>query len=91
MADDDLYEDLNESGLPQAFSSPKRSLSKPTMEQPKSLTQHVQDLQSRVARLEEDNENLKRNMGTMYRTAVAEMARKDDEILRLNEQLSRIS
>lgn len=37
--------------------------------------------------LKEENESLKRNMGTLYRTAKAELKRKDERITRLQDQV----
>ena len=42
-------------------------------------------LKERIRMLEEENRILKRNMGTLYRTAVAEIRRKDEQINRLVE------
>jgi predicted RNase H-like nuclease (RuvC/YqgF family) len=50
---------------------------------PLSLTDQVQMLQKRVTELERENEQLQRNMGTLYRTAKAELQRKDDQIHQL--------
>jgi len=47
---------------------------------PKSLTDQVLELQERVQRLEQENATLKRNMGTLFRTATAELARKDRQL-----------
>ena len=37
--------------------------------------------------LKEENESLKRNMGTLYRTAKVELKRKDERITRLQDQV----
>ena len=74
MSDDDLYDDLNDAkpaAKKMASSQPARAL---------SLTDEVQMLRKRVQELEQENANLKRNMGTLYRTAVAELKRKDAQI-----------
>jgi hypothetical protein len=55
---------------------------------PKSLVEEVQDLQGRVETLERENSVLRRNMGTLYRTAVAELGRKDAQIEELQRELS---
>lgn len=47
---------------------------------PLSLTEQVQMLQKRVMDLEQENDNLQRNIGILYRTAKAELQRKDDQI-----------
>ena len=57
---------------------------------PRSLVEEVSFLQDKVGRLEGENEVLKRNMGTLYRTATAEIQRKDKEILRLTTELDRL-
>lgn len=54
---------------------------------PKSLTDQVQELQATVERLQAENETLKRNMGTLFRTATAELARKDRQLLEARQQL----
>jgi predicted RNase H-like nuclease (RuvC/YqgF family) len=55
---------------------------------PKSLVDEVQDLQGRVEALERENSVLRRNMGTLYRTAIAELGRKDAQIEELQRELS---
>jgi cell division protein FtsB len=52
------------------------------------LAEEVSYLQEKVNLLETENENLQRNMGTLYRTAVAELARKDAEITRLQQEIA---
>lgn len=54
---------------------------------PRSLVEEVKYLQAQVGQLQTENENLKRNMGTLFRTARAEIQRKDKEILRLTAEL----
>jgi len=54
---------------------------------PKSLTDQVQELQATVDRLQAENETLKRNMGTLFRTATSELARKDRQLLEARQQL----
>ena len=53
---------------------------------PKSLTDQVVDLQQTVERLQAENEILKRNMGTLFRTATAELARKDRQLQQVQRQ-----
>lgn len=53
---------------------------------PRSLVEEVKFLQNKVSKLQKENEVLKRNMGILFRTATAEIQRKDKEILRLNSQ-----
>jgi hypothetical protein len=55
---------------------------------PKSLVVELQELEECVGLLEKENQTLKRNMGTLYRTAVAELQRKDDQIQELQRELS---
>ena len=50
---------------------------------PRPLVEEVAFLQDKVTKLEKENEVLKRNMGILFRTATAEIQRKDKEILRL--------
>lgn len=51
-----------------------------------SLTDLVVDLQATVNRLQQENEVLKRNMGTLFRTATAELARKDRQLHDLTQR-----
>lgn len=86
MADeDDLYDDMKDTKLAAKLPSKQRRTSK--SEHPLSLTEQVQALQQRVNELEKENSTLQRNMGTLYRTAVAELKRKDALISSLQEQL----
>lgn len=41
---------------------------------------YVKKLKAQIANLQNENETLKRNIGTLYRTAKAELARKDKEL-----------
>mmetsp|Transcript_15008 Transcript_15008/g.41515 ORF Transcript_15008/g.41515 Transcript_15008/m.41515 type:complete len:147 (+) Transcript_15008:55-495(+) len=50
----------------------------------RSLVEEVEYLQQRVESLQDENTILKRNMGTLYRTAQAEIRRKDEELERLS-------
>ena len=45
------------------------------------------ELEKKIKELSEENQQLKRNIGTLYRTAKAEIKRKDDEITRLRQQV----
>jgi hypothetical protein len=101
MADDDaddLYEDIDDS--PIFGSSTDKSVSATAVaatsvttaaggsaSRPRSLVEEVQFLQEKSAKLERENQILKRNMGTLYRTATAELQRKDKEILRLTTEV----
>ena len=69
--EDDLYVDLDQVHLEQA--KPKSTT---TLE----LEKQVRDLQALVDALKLENETLKRNMGTLFRTARSEIQRKDAEI-----------
>lgn len=55
---------------------------------PLSLTEEVQALRERVSLLERENGILRRNIGTLYRTAVAEIHRKDGVISTLQETIN---
>jgi vacuolar-type H+-ATPase subunit I/STV1 len=55
---------------------------------PKSLVDELKELEERVGFLEKEKQTLKRNMGALYRTAVAELQRKDDQIQELQRELS---
>jgi hypothetical protein len=80
---DDLYADLTSAN--RAPSSANKSHLKipipPKASQVPSAS--VQILEKRVEDLAEENRRLKRNIGTLYRTAKAEMKRKDDKIASL--------
>jgi predicted RNase H-like nuclease (RuvC/YqgF family) len=58
-----------------------------TCYRPKSLTDQVAELTQLNEKLQTENNNLKRNIGTLYRTATAELARKDRQIEELRQQL----
>jgi hypothetical protein len=86
MSDDDLYDDLAETKAAATPSVLKKSAPSNTL-RPKSFSDELDALQQRAALLEKENETLRRNMGTLYRTAKSELGRKDAEIDRLREQL----
>jgi predicted nucleic acid-binding Zn-ribbon protein len=86
MSDDDLYDDLVDTKATATASALKKSAPSNTL-QPKSFSDELDALQKRVALIEKENETLRRNMGTLYRTAKSELGRKDAEIDRLREQL----
>ena len=48
---------------------------------------YVSELSSRIEAISKENDNLKRNMGTLYRTAVRELQRKDEAIMRLQDEV----
>lgn len=56
---------------------------------PMSLVEENKFLREKVAKIQGENDVLKRNMGTLYRTATAEIQRKDKEILRLTTELDK--
>lgn len=74
-AEDTLYEGLEAASTKIAARGP---LSSGAI----SLHEEVARLQKRVEQLEAENERLKRNMGILYRTAIAEIQRR--EILQEN-------
>lgn len=80
---DDLYDDIADT-KPASVGS-KKPPAASSNGRPLSLTDEVQVLRQHVQRLEQENKNLKRNMGTLYRTAVAELKRKDAQIAALND------
>jgi predicted RNase H-like nuclease (RuvC/YqgF family) len=73
--EEDLYGDLTDS----TFAA---KTSRPSLD-----SQQVQELQQELDKLKQENETLKRNMGTLFRTARAEIKRKDAKIESLMEQL----
>lgn len=87
---EDLYGDIDETPV---FPSSVTAKASPPLaaavkkDAPRSLVEEVQFLQEKVGQLAGENEVLKRNMGTLYRTATAEISRKDKEILRLTTEL----
>ena len=85
----DLYDDLDDVKVASASNDAASSKvpKKSSVGHPKSLTEQVDDLQAQVNRLQQENDNLKRSMGTLYRTAQAELARKDKEIASLREKI----
>ena len=90
--DDDLYSDLlntsRASGASKASVAKKQDQNVPAV--PSLDVQNL--LEKKVQDLAEENETLKRNIGTLYRTAKAEIKRKDEEIARLlheNEELKK--
>jgi hypothetical protein len=86
MSDDDLYDDLADNKAAATARVSNKSAPSNTL-QPKSFSDELDAVQRRVVLLEKENETLRRNMGTLYRTAKSELGRKDAEIDRLREQL----
>ena len=98
---DDLYGDIDDTpvfAMSSAVTHHTQAAARPTTttptatksatapNHPRSLVEEVQFLQDKVAKLERENQVLKRNMGILFRTATAEIQRKDKEILRLHAQ-----
>ncbi|GAX14706.1 hypothetical protein FisN_11Hh247 [Fistulifera solaris] len=83
--DDDLYDDVMDV-KPAAKTTQSSDRQADHSSGPLSLTEQVQMLQERVKELERENEQLQRNMGTLYRTAKAELQRKDDQIQQLMKE-----
>lgn len=81
--DDDLYGDLATVTVKPATTSQLTFASKQSPVTPSE----VGGLQQQVASLKEENETLRRNMGILYRTAKAELERKDKAIDRLQNEL----
>jgi len=80
----DLYDDLGDtkpahgSTGTATFTSSSAKTKKSTG--PKSFVDQVSELEKQVQKLVKENDQLKRNMGTLYRTAKHEIQRKDAEI-----------
>lgn len=105
MSDDDLYDDLEtdkkvaaegrSSEQQHAGSSEnntkkrQRLMSSASSDRPKSLTEEVDALQAKVGSLQRENSTLKRNIGILYRTAIAELKRKDAEIATLHVEIDK--
>lgn len=52
-----------------------------------SITDELEQAKLKISKLENENQILKRNIGTLYRTATNEIKRKDDQISRLRTEL----
>jgi hypothetical protein len=92
MSDEDLYNDLDDSAIASTNTTTlkKSACAAPSEREgsssrPKSLVEEVAALQQQLTQSMDENESLKRNMGILYRTAVAEIKRKDEEIERLQK------
>lgn len=79
--DDNLYDDIMKDLRPAAARH----------NHPPSLTTRLEELEQLTERLQKENAILKRNMGTLYRTAVAEIQRKERSIRELREKLAQHS
>lgn len=95
---DDLYGDLDDADVKLAAPSKKKNnaggdlngqntTNLSTMSTPADDALKVQELD----RLRTENEVLQKNMGTLYRTAKAELARKDAIIDRLQNELDSVA
>jgi hypothetical protein len=89
---DGLYEDLEgTSAAPKVASAkpPMGSMTRHPMGPMKtpSLSEDLNHLRERIQELEQENQTLKRNIGTLYRTATNEIKRKDNQIARLMAEL----
>ena len=78
--DDLLYEDLKPLRTSNKASNNNNNL-------PLSLVDQVAALEETVKALRRENDTLKRNVGTLYRTAKREIQRKDDQILKLMQEV----
>ena len=52
-----------------------------------SITDELEQAKLKVQQLEQENQVLRRNIGTLFRTATNEIKRKDDQISRLRTEL----
>ena len=86
--DDDLYGDLSATTLPPP---PPPSVAKNSKWQEEQQQQppcpNSTPSNHMLQELSEENQRLKRNIGTLYRTAKAELKRKNDEIKRLTSEI----
>lgn len=93
--DDLLYDDLPTTQLPTVAASSSSIHAKKvvTGQNPapqQSLFPALNNSSKKQAILEQESETLKRNIGTLYRTAKAELKRKDEEIARLLGEIERL-
>ena len=93
--DDDemlLYGDLCDGSIPDSYASTVKPAAQSLTgdgSHPKSFTEQVAELQTQVECLNNENQKLRRNIGTLFRTARSEIKRKDAEISRLMEELDK--
>jgi hypothetical protein len=83
--DDDLYGDLSATQR-YSHASKHEPMEVAPVKDPSTVSSHSplpHHHTTTMTELKEENERLKRNMGTLYRTAKAEIQRKNDEISRL--------
>lgn len=77
---DDLYADVVDLPIPEPVERSVRA---------QSLVERVQELENLSKRLKRENGILKRNIGTLFRTATSELDRKDRLIQELRAQVSK--
>mmetsp|Transcript_21078 Transcript_21078/g.23432 ORF Transcript_21078/g.23432 Transcript_21078/m.23432 type:complete len:97 (+) Transcript_21078:74-364(+) len=82
--EEDLYGDLEDVSLAKRKKSPKRLK---TYQEEEVC---IKELQKQIESLDKENRILKRNMGTLFRTAKVEIKRKDAEITALMNELEGI-
>lgn len=83
--ENDLYGDLE--GAKLAAPAPEKKA--PNLQQDDASPAQVKELQQQVHALRQENETLKRNIGTLFRTARAEIKRKDAKIEALEDELTK--
>merc|ERR1719491_69380 len=91
---DDLYGDLNitkDEASGNSSASKKNSVKEiPAIHSILHLDKEVMEkLKAELTMVKKENETLRRNIGTLYRTAKMELERKDTRILGLEENLKR--
>ena len=89
MADDnldELYNDIELYAVNEA-KKPEGSSERKPAGVPLSLTEENETLRVQLKKLQQENDNLKRNIGILYRTAKAELERKDAIIQGLEHDL----
>lgn len=86
---DELYGDLLNTS--RASEPPQKKAKKePPVASASLPSAESQDLEKKVEELTAENHTLKRNIGTLYRTAKAEIKRKDEEIARLIREIEQL-
>lgn len=83
--DDELYGDLPKATI---FRT-KASATLPNCQNDISV-QNIEELEKAVVVLKAENQKLRRNIGTLFRTAKTEIQRKNDEIARLLRRLESV-
>ena len=82
--DADLYGDLGDLADAKRPARPAAAAKIPSIQ-----TQEEEERQQELDKLRQENETLKRNIGTLFRTARAEIKRKDAKIESLMDALDR--